>query len=176
VRQLYYQLVTRNEIENSEREYNRIIRLCNDARLGALTDWDLLEDRTREFVSRARWQSGAEIIRDAVHSYHQDRWDNQDTRVFVVVEKDALSGVLAPTCHALDTPLLAARGYPSVTVLYEFAVNEIIPAIDEIQQVVVLHLGDHDPSGIDMSRDVKERLAHFLSYPSTVIHMALNLD
>jgi hypothetical protein len=42
-----------------------------------------------------------------------------------------------------------------VTVLYELAVNEIIPAIDEAQQVVVLHLGDHDPSGIDMTRDLR---------------------
>jgi len=119
---------------NSEREYNRIIHLCNAARMGGRMDGDLLEDRTREFVSRPRWQSGAEIFWDAVHWYHQDRWANQDTRVFVVVEKDALSGVLAPTCHALDTPLLAARGYPLVTVLYEFAVNEIIPAINETQR------------------------------------------
>jgi hypothetical protein len=100
VRQLYYQLVTRNEIINSEREYNRIIRLCNDARRCGLMDWDLLEDRTREFLSRAHWQSGAEIIEYAAHSYHQDRWANQDTRVFGVVEKDALRWTLARACHA----------------------------------------------------------------------------
>jgi hypothetical protein len=93
VRQLYYQLVTRNEIENSEREYNRIIRLCNDAHMCGLMDWDLLEDRTREFVSRAHWRSGDEIILAAADTDHQDRWANQDIRVFGVVEKDALSGV-----------------------------------------------------------------------------------
>jgi hypothetical protein len=96
--------------------------------------------------------------------------------VFGVVETDALSGVLAPTCHALNIPLLAARGYSSVTVLPEFAVDQIIPAMDAGQSVVVLHLGDHDPSGIDMSRNVKERLALFLSYPPTVVRIALNLD
>ena len=52
----------------------------------------------------------------------------------------------------------------------------IIPSIVGGQWVVVLHLGDHEPSGIDMSRDVKERLALFLSYPSTVIRIVLNLD
>jgi hypothetical protein len=100
--QLYYQLVTRNEIANSEREYNRIIRLCNDARLGGLMDWDRLEDRTREFIYRTHWQSGAHILQAAATSYHQGRWQNQSYHVFCMVEKDALGGVLAPTCRDLS--------------------------------------------------------------------------
>jgi hypothetical protein len=31
------------------------------------------------------------------------------------------------------------------------------------ERVVVLHLGDHDPSGLDMSRDIRERLQLFAS-------------
>ena len=53
-------------------------------------DWDLLEDRTREFVSRAHWQSGAEILWQAANACYQARWANPDTRVLGVVEKDAL--------------------------------------------------------------------------------------
>jgi hypothetical protein len=178
VRQRYYQLVTRNEIANSERDYERIIRLCNDARLSGLMDWDILEDRTREFINRPRWQSGAEIMRTTANSYHQDCWANQAYRVFCVVEKDALSGVLQPTCQELDIPLLTARGYPFVTVLREFAVNEIIPAMRSGQVVIILHLGDHDPSGIDMSRDLYERLLLFLgeSASADVSRIALNMD
>jgi hypothetical protein len=139
-------------------------------------DWDILEDRTREFIYRPRWQSGAELMQAAAKSYHQDRWANQAYRVFCVVEKDALSGVLEPICHKLDIPLLAARGYPSVTVLREFAVNEIIPSIDGGQGVIVLHLGDHDPSGIDMTRDLGRRLEIFLGQPPSEIRIALNRD
>lgn len=140
-------------------------------------DWDMLDDRTREFVGRTRWQSGADIIRAAANSYHQDHWTNQAYRVFCVVEKDALSGVLAPTCHDLDIPLLAARGYPSVTVLREFAVDQIMPAMEAGQYVVVLHLGDHDPSGIDMTRDLYDRLLLFVGGSmADVTRIALNMD
>ncbi len=176
VRQLYYQLVTRNLIANNEKEYDHITRLCNDARMAGLMDWDMLEDRTREFIERQRWESGAEILRSAATGYHQDHWAGQPSRLFCIVEKDALAGVLEPVCRKLDIPLLAARGYPSVTVLHEFATNEIISAIDEGQDVVILHLGDHDPSGIDMTRDLRERLELFTGSEVLIKRIALNLD
>lgn len=78
MRQLYYQLVTRNEVANVEREYNRIIRLGTDARMAGLLDWDAIEDRGREFIQRARWLSGAEIMQVAATSYHQDLWRIRD--------------------------------------------------------------------------------------------------
>ena len=42
----------------------------------------------------------------------------------------------------------------------------------------MIYLGDHDPSGIDMTRDVDERLNLFLngSGPINVKRVALNLD
>ena len=117
VRQLYYQLVARDIIPNNERSYKRVTGIANDARLAGLIDWDAIEDRTRAFVRRTRWESGAAILAAAASSFHMDMWDNQHTRVFVIIEKEALVGVLEPICHKLDVPLLAARGYPSGTVL-----------------------------------------------------------
>jgi hypothetical protein len=87
-------------------------------------------------------------------------WKRQPRRVFVIIEKEALVGVLTPTCNKLDVPILAARGYPSCTVLRDFALEDIIPTIDE-QEITILHLGDHDPSGIDMTRDLTERVSLF---------------
>jgi hypothetical protein len=139
-------------------------------------DWDKLEARTRKFNQRARCQSDAEIMQAAANSYHQDRLANQDRRLFCIVEKDTLSGVLEPTCMDLDIPLLAARGYPSVTVLREFAIQAINPAVQNGQQIIILHLGDHDPSGLDMTRDLEDRLALFVRKPITLHRIALNLD
>ncbi len=48
VRQVYYQLVAADEIENSEKSYNKIQGLLNDARLAGLVDWDFIVDRTRQ--------------------------------------------------------------------------------------------------------------------------------
>lgn len=161
VRQLYYQLVARDVIPNNLQEYKRIASIINDAKLAGQMDWDAIVDRTREFITQPHWSSGADIVEACVRSYDQDRWANQDVRVFVVVEKEALVGVLSRTCKKYDVPLLAARGYPSGTVLRAFAEEQLLPAVNDNKQIVVLHLGDHDPSGIDMTRDLTERLALF---------------
>lgn len=160
VRQLYYQMVARGYIENTERSYKRTTSIVNDARLAGLMDWEAIEDRTREFISRSRWESGAQILRSASDSYHQDMWATQEYRLFCIVEKEALAGVLERVCHKYDIPLLAARGYPSGTVLREFVLDDLLPCADS-HRIKIVHLGDHDPSGIDMTRDLEERIQLF---------------
>lgn len=161
VRQLYYQLVARGIIPNTERSYKRTTGVANDARLAGLMDWDAIEDRTRSFIKRSRWDSGNEILSSVATQFHMDMWKGQRHRVFVIVEKEALAGVLEGVCRKFDMPLLAARGYPSGTVLREFANLDLEAAYSVDQHPVILHLGDHDPSGIDMSRDLEDRLAMF---------------
>lgn len=162
VRQLYYQLVARDMIENTERSYKRIASVINDARLAGLLDWDAIEDRNRDIEIRPRWTSGSSLLNACAEQYHMDMWDNQNVRPFVIVEKAALAGVLGPTCRRFDVPLLAARGYPSVSIVRQMVIDHFIPAIDRCQTVQIFHLGDHDPSGIDMTRDLSERIDLFL--------------
>lgn len=161
VRQLYYQLVARAIVENTERSYKRITGIVNDGKLAGLIDWDAIEDRTRDFVRRTRWKSGAEILQASAVGFHMDMWVGQEQRTFVIVEKEALVGVLERACEAYDVPILAARGYPSGTVLREFCVEDMMSAFADGQGVRILHLGDHDPSGIDMTRDLIERIELF---------------
>lgn len=176
VRQLYYQLVARGHIENTEASYNKITETVNNARLGGFMDWDAIEDRTRAFNTRARWHSGGHILASVADQFHMDMWARQECRPFVIVEKEALAGVLEPICRELDIPLLAARGYPSVSVLRDFAKRVLLPLKGK-QTFQLLHLGDHDPSGIDMTRDLIERL-ELLTYGRHVglSRLALNMD
>lgn len=180
VRQLYYQLVAADEIENTERSYKRVASIINDGRLAGLIDWDAIEDRNRDIERRSAWESGSSIVRACADSFHMDMWDNQDWRVFVIVEKAALAGVLGGVCRQYDVPLLAARGYPSVSIVRELALEYLAPALERGQSVKLLHLGDHDPSGIDMTRDLEERLAMFVGEDLTenfyLDRVALNLD
>lgn len=162
VRQLYYQMVARGHIENTLRSYKRLASIANDARMAGLIDWAAIEDRTRDFVRQSRWSSGANILAACVSGYHQDLWEDQPRRMFVLVEKEALVGVLEPVCRRYDIPLLAARGYPSGTVLREFALSDLRPCVKQEQTPLILHLGDHDPSGIDMTRDLAERICTFM--------------
>lgn len=165
VRQLYYQLVSKALIENTEQSYKRVTGIVNDAKLAGLMDWEAMEDRTRSFDRIYRWSSGADHLKYVSKVHHQDMWSNQLTRVYVVVEKEALVGVLQDVCREYDIPLLAARGYPSGTVLREFAESDLIKTLMHGQNVRIVHLGDHDPSGIDMSRDLDERLRLFSGIP-----------
>jgi hypothetical protein len=177
VRQLYYQLVARDIIPNNIQSYKRAASILNDARLAGMVDWDVIEDRTREFLRRQRWASGEQILDAAANSFHMDMWVTQDTRCFVIIEKEALVGVLEPMCRKWDVPLLAARGYPSGTVLREFALEDIVPVVQAADQhVIIYHCGDHDPSGIDMTRDLKERISLFSSWDIELRRIALNMD
>jgi len=175
VRQIYYQLVARGHIENTFRSYQNTQALLNDARLAGLIDWDAIEDRTRGVIQRPSWRSGTAILNAVADQYHQDMWANQEIRPFVIVEKEALAGVLEVICRQYDIPLLPARGYASASTLREFAKKRIMGAS---QYIVILHLGDHDPSGIDMSRDLATRLEMFsrTDYDWEFRRIALNMD
>lgn len=161
VRQLYYQLVARDVIENTLQSYKRIAGLINDAKLAGDIDWDAIEDRTREFITGNHWELGSDITGACASQFKMDMWANQDFRLFVIIEKEALVGVLEGMCRKWDVPILAARGYPSGTVLREFAQQHLLPALEAEQCPMILHLGDHDPSGIDMTRDLQERIVMF---------------
>jgi len=182
VRQVYYQLVAGDIVPNNLNSYKRVASVINDGKLAGLIDWDAMEDRTREFIRNSAWTSGRHILQSSAEWFHMDMWVNQPNRVFVVIEKEALVGVLEHTCRKFDVPLLAARGYPSGTVLREFVEDDVLSAINSGQQVTILHLGDHDPSGLDMTRDLRERVELFCAntidedeYPE-VKRIALNMD
>jgi len=177
VRQLYYQLVARGLVPNNMQSYQQVVIAVLDGRMNGTIDWDAIEDRTREFILRSRWSSPGEIVNTCAEQYHEDLWAGQETRVYVIVEKEALAGVIQPICHQLDVPLLAARGYASASVVREFALQQLWRYARGGQRNVVLYLGDHDPSGMDMPNDLRGRLETFCGGAShfEVERIALNM-
>ena len=175
LRQLYYQFVARDLIANKQTEYKRIGQIINDARLSGLIDWSAIEDRTRYLRTHASWESPEAIISGAADQYREDAWKSQNIRFEVWIEKDALLGVIEPTCNEWRVPYFACRGYASQSELYE-AGKRIRRHLVNGLDVVVLHLGDHDPSGLDMTRDITERLEMFSRCDVEVRRIALNFD
>jgi hypothetical protein len=177
LRQLYYQLVARGYIENSVRSYKRIGDLVSNARLAGLLDWEMIEDRGRETVANSHWETPRGILESAAYSFKMDRWVGQTAYVEVFVEKDALSGILLPVCSQLDVRFTANKGYSSSSAMYE-ASKRLARAARNGLEVHIIYLGDHDPSGIDMTRDIRERfkLFTFDRIPFQVHRLALNYD
>lgn len=161
LRQLYYQFVARGYIANKQTEYKRLGSIVNDARLAGLIDWDFVVDRTRNLSDLPHWSSPASIVDAVARQFRMEKWKTQPNRVEVWVEKEALAGVVERICHELDVPFFACRGYVSQSELWS-AGQRLGGYLRAGQNVTVLHLGDHDPSGLDMTRDNRERLNDFV--------------
>lgn len=167
LRQLYYQFVARGLIPNTERDYKRIGNILSDARRAGLIDWDSIEDRTRFIRRLANWDKPQDILESAKDSYHRDLWATQDKRIEVWIEKDALVGVIEAICQESDVTFFSCRGYVSDSAMWRGAMR-ILRYHRERQDTIVLHLGDHDPSGIDMTRDILDRLNLFTFYKTNL--------
>ena len=175
LRQLYYQFVSRNLFTNEDKNYKMLGRVMKNARMAGLTDWDAIEDRTRGLQKRPRWDSPEEIIEACAHQYHVDYWQDQENRVEVWIEKDALIGIVEKTCRKLDCPVFSCRGYCCVTEMKE-AVDRIKQAHEDGQGYVILYAGDHDPSGLDMGRYMEESFRCDFRVTVTFRRIAINMD
>ena len=183
LRQLYYQFVSHDLIPNLQSEYNKLGSIINDGRLSGLIDWETIVDRTRNVCSNSHWQSPKEIIDACAKQYEIDKWKDQPYRVEVWIEKDALVGVIEGICTELDIPYFSCRGYVSQSEMWS-ASQRLLQHIRCDQEIKILHLGDHDPSGIDMTRDIEDRLRLFMEEELpidfnevvTVHRIALNYD
>jgi len=189
LRQLYYQFVARDALPkswadpstgstNNERSYKKLGDVIGDARLAGLIDWKAIEDRTREVDGNNHWDSPATVVRACGEQFQLDKWEDQPYRVEVWVEKDALEGVVGKAARALDVQFFSCRGYASMTSLWD-AGQRLKGYAEDGQTPVIIHLGDHDPSGIDMSRDIEERVSLFMDEFSgdlEFVRLALNRD
>jgi len=199
LRGLYYQLVGRGLFPDSRRftwtgtrwtpdpegtknalpNYRWLIWLATKARLGGHLDWDHLVDNERNLAALGHWNNPADIIHSAAAGYRIDMWYDQPRRVEVWVEKAALGNVVSRAAQAWDVGWMACKGYVSLSEMYEAGRRLAGYINNDGQDVTILYLGDHDPSGIDMTRDIADRLQMFTRAGPPrleVRRIALNLD
>ena len=174
LRQLYYQFVARDLIPNNDKQYKRLGKIVADARLAGLLPWDGIEDRGRNTTKWRIEESISRIVGDLEFDFNADHWAGQEYYVEVWVEKEALASVVERACRPLRVPYLPCKGYLSASEMYE-AGKRFARADRQGKMGKIIHLGDHDPSGIDMSRDNHERV-QLLSGADVDLHrVALNM-
>lgn len=174
LRQLYYQFVARGIIPNTARSYYNLGSIVNDARMAGRIDWNHITDRTRNLKENPHWDDPSGVIETAAATYGIDMWAHQRYRPEVWIEKDALIGVIEDVCDKFDVPYFSCRGYTSQSEMWK-AGRRLARHANNLQTPVILHLGDHDPSGMDMSRDIFDRLKIFMGGVE-VKRLALNMD
>lgn len=186
LRQLYYRFVAAGYIPNSQKSYDNLGALINDARLSGNIPWNRITDRTRNVRGGGGWDSPESIVSAVTRQYQRDLWEGQKVYIEVWVEKEALANVVERACARLNMPYFSCRGYVSQSEMY--AAHARFAARTEegnARDGIVLHLGDHDPSGLDMTRDIEDRLNLFAwgepwddgrGPVYTVRRIALNMD
>lgn len=187
IRQLYYQLVAHNIIENHKDAYKTINRTLTLAREYGMIPWDAFEDRHRiyrkphrlAYIDPAKMKPGEiftqrllmEFDDEVANLYGSSKWLGQDNYVEVWIEKDALSGFISEVCDEWDVPVVVARGYVSVTFRKQ-ARERFEEKIDEGTPAKILYFGDHDSSGLDIYRNIEEHLGDV----AWVQRVALTMD
>ena len=176
LRQLYYQLVSRDVIPNDQKEYAKLSILLTKGRMAGIVDWAAIEDRGRTpklpFAITGVTHA-LEVISD---QYRINRQDGQENYIEVWVEKDALSNVFARVTEPYHIRLMVNKGYSSSSAMYE-AANRFKKAWrKDSQSGILLYFGDHDASGKDMVRDVEDRLREMGVQHLEVINPALTME
>ena len=159
VRQVFYRLVTMDEIGKTEAEYKKtVVRLLGDMRRSGLIPYEWIADSTRWMRKPQTYNSLEDALQLTKETYRRALWSNQESYVEIWLEKEALSGVLHPITYEWDVPLMVVRGYSSLSYLHG-AANAVKNALSRDKRPHLFYLGDHDPSGKDIPRAIKEGIA-----------------
>jgi len=169
VRQVYYQLVSRQVIENNRGQYQAVSNLLVDARKDGAIPWEWIEDRLRRPRAVAMWDDLSDFAETARRSYRRDTWATQPAYLEVWLEKDALSGIFEDVLSGYGVTLNVGRGYDGWDSIHNAAER-----FTDGEGVTVLYFGDFDPSGEDMVRSLRDRLGFFGCTPE-VLKCALTL-
>lgn len=162
VRQLFYQFVARGLLANTYANYCKVSEVAStDMRLAGLLPWEAIEDRTRTTIIPQSFASTEHLIEVAIQSYRLDRMEEQDTYIEVMVEKEALAGVLEPVSNHFGVPFTAVKGDSSTSLIYQIA-QRIQEQLDNRKEVSIIYLGDLDPSGIRIPETINKRLIELM--------------
>lgn len=161
VRQVFYRLVSIGTIEKTEAEYkSTVCRLLTEMRLGGDLPFHWIADSTR-WMRKPRTHDGlAALMEETARLYRRKLWNDQEVYCEIWLKKEALAGVLLDVTNEWDVPLLVTRGYPSISFLHTAAdgINR------QGKPTFLYYFGDHDPSGVDIQRNITERLRQFAPY------------
>jgi len=160
--------VSRQVLENSRSAYQKLSNALVDARREGIIPWEWLEDRLRQVRRVGMWSDLADFAETCCQAYRRDVWPTQPRLVEAWLEKDALSGLFGYALEPYGVTLNVGRGYDGWDSIHRAARR-----YGNGQDVTVLYFGDFDPSGEDMVRSLKERLAECGSEPE-IVKVALN--
>lgn len=175
LRQVYYKFVKNGWCPNSDREYKKLGDALDAGRMNGLVSWTAIVDMNRSLYGTTTHDAPEQLLEGLDNKFHLDLWADQQWRPEVWVEKLGMLNVIGSICSQLRVDYYACKGYDSQTMSWK-AGRRMARYIAQGQRPIIFHMGDHDPSGLDMTRDNRERLEVFAGVPVMVVRLALNMD
>ncbi len=153
LRQIYYQLVSAQIIDNNIHEYQKLSRLLTKARLEGVVPWEAMEDRSRSFEGNTGDQNENTFteawIGSFMRGFKRDCLQTQEVALEVWIEKDALSGIVNKVALKYCVPVVVARGFSSMSFKHECR-KRVDENMVYDKKTIILYFGDFDPSGWEM--------------------------
>lgn len=175
LRQVYYKFVKNNWCANDDHEYKKIGTALDTGRMNGLISWTAIVDMNRALYGTNTQEAPEQLLEGLDHRFHLDLWADQQWRPEVWVEKLGMLNVIGDICSDLRVDYFACKGYNSQTEAWK-AGQRMARYVRKGQRPIVFYAGDYDPSGLDMIRDVRDRLATFTGVQVTVVPIALTLS
>jgi hypothetical protein len=167
-----YKLFIRGLIASMARpEMQRVYRLLREAREQGVIPWAWVVDETREFERCSVWDDPQEFAATVSGAYRRDFWTQQPNRVEVWSEKGTVRGVLQPILDKYAVGFRVMHGFCGATTIHDVAED------DDGRDLIVLYVGDYDPSGLYMSEhDLPDRLDKYDGDHVTLKRIALTRE
>jgi hypothetical protein len=173
LRQLHYAIFSRNEIpyENTQAAYKRLSRVTTLARR-AYRDWQLngggsapdldippswMVDETRAPETVSCWDDVGGYLDTVKEAYRRDNWRAQPSYIEVWSEKATILGSIRRVTRKWGVTTRVLHGFGSTGM--ENEAGRLFESLSENEKdIIILFLGDHDPSGRAIERDIHRRV------------------
>lgn len=147
LRQLFYRLVAAHGYDKTEAAYERLGNVMNRARRSCRVPFEAIRDdglTVRRPFSFDSVQNFWESMGGWAEEFRVDRLRGQPVSVELWVEAQGMLPQLAAAVDDLGVPAFSSGGFDSLTVKFDAASRMCGLTVP----TVVLHVGDHDPSGV----------------------------
>jgi hypothetical protein len=155
VRQIFYRLVGAHGYDKTEQAYARLGEHLNRARRASLIEFDAIRDDGSDIQTKIGWDNAADLIetwRNDAETFRLDRQQGQPQRLLFMVEAAGMQPMVAGFTAPFSIPVIPSGGFDSTTAKYRLAVG----LGEHGGPTEVLHIGDHDPSGVHLFSSMAE--------------------
>lgn len=162
IRQLFYRLIAEYLLPKTEQSYQQLCEIVNRARRARVISMSAIRDDGFRMDRGSHYEGQSDFF-DAVsrsaESYRIDRQDGQPNRLMLWCEAGGMVPQLRKICDPYSIPVASSGGFDSTTAKHDIA-QQLSTAIS----TTVLHIGDHDPSGVHIFNSLREDITAFANY------------